>query len=125
MKHLLENLMPQVREYAELLLKNGFDIAIYEKPNCRWITFGKDGNLGYCQYDKVFGWSFSTVHKPCKEYGTGFRVTENIWNPTIKDAEIVFQRPSWANRSIVKRYDNLEEYVNKSILKYSILCGTN
>jgi len=112
------------KNYIKELKNNGF--AVYtsdtkEQPS--YINFTKDNKIGYCQYDRFGGVTFSTVHKPCKECGTGFRVTENdgTYEPTIKDAEssLIFA-PNWAtpkDKQAIVKYKSWEEYNSKSHLK--------
>lgn len=68
--------------------------------------------------------TFGTIHKPCKECGTGFGL-DHDYNKTIEE-NINFAlncyAPGWASssdRKAVKKYDDVNEYLNKqTILKY-------
>jgi hypothetical protein len=121
MKEILKN--KEMNEFANLLLENGFRLLIY-KPECSWFKYEKDGKIGYVQLDR-YNSTFSSVNKPCKECGTGFRVSGDYAELTIENALKAFYMPQWAisqYRSFVKPYKNLEEIRdNDKILKYYIV----
>lgn len=109
-------------KFANLLLNNGFDILVPENPNnWNYLTFTKNNKIGYCQLarygDAV---SFSTVHKPCKEVGTGYGLDESNTGvePTIENAIRAFIfAPNWAKPHDVKavvKYKDFQEYLDKS-----------
>ena len=69
-----------------------------------WFTDGD--RIGYAQTDRINGPSFSTVHKPCKHAGTGYK-TESM-------SRSLEQRPSWAvNDAPVSKYRNPAEFIAK------------
>jgi len=69
-----------------------------------WITDGQ--RLGYCQADRLRGPTFSTVHKPCKHAGTGYKAA------TMDEALIY--RPQWAiNDAPVTKYKDPAEFIAK------------
>lgn len=92
------------------------------KPTYFHFTDGE--NIGYCQEGHFGGISFSTVHRPCKECGTGYGLTDfndpGIYEPTIKDAKQAFiNAPSWARpteRAAVIKYKNWEEYTQRNTM---------
>lgn len=114
-------------DYANLLKENGFDI--YYSPGKyggTYFYFTKDNKIGYCQYENLLGFKFSTVNKPCKECGTGFSLQnymQGIAEPTIQNAlDCFIIAPNWARpseRAAVKKYKSMEEKLQKeTILKY-------
>lgn len=128
--------MKTMNEFINELKDNGFSVYTSdtkEKPN--YISFVKDDKIGYCQIDNFGHWSFSTVHKPCREAGTGFNVVNELAEPIIQHAlNCLVVAPGWAiNRkkfgvnavnSPIKKYKNWEEYVNtplNQIMKYKQL----
>ena len=116
-----------LREYAEKLLINGFRVFVSAKeffPNQKktYYYVVKDNNIGYVQLDYFGGLDFSTVNKPSKNHGTGYRINEEgHYKPTIKDAEDTFLlKPAWAHGSgkdIIK-YKSWIDYANNTALKY-------
>ncbi len=118
-----------LQSFADELKENGFKIYYSPYDDGRKTTyfyFVEGDNIGYCQENYFGGLSFSTVHKPCRECGTGYGLNEDgIYEPTIKDARKAFiNYPNWAtakDRQAVKKYKNWEDYqtiaVNR-ILKY-------
>lgn len=86
-----------------------------QKPT--YFYFIDGNNIGYCQEDYFGGVKFSTVHKPCRECGTGFGLNEyGIFEPTIEDAKKAFIiAPNWAKRNdaqAVRKYKGWEEYIS-------------
>ena len=83
-----------------------------------YFFFVEGDNIGYCQEGYFGGIRFSTVHKPCKECGTGYGLTDDpgLFEPTIKDAKQAFiSAPNWAtsnDRQAVRKYKNWEDYMN-------------
>lgn len=116
MKNIFKNEL--LNNFANLLLDNNFRILVPDNPDT-WMHFEKDGKLGYCQlsYFKC-GISFSTVHKPNKNCGTGFGLDDSytgVPSPTIEDAERAFiLAPNWAKKSDIQhvvKYKGFEEYL--------------
>lgn len=86
--------------------------------------FFTDGlKIGTCSasYGSV---SFGSVHRPCKECGTGFGFDYDLNKSLIENINysLNINYPQWATNSqkeAVKKYKNAEEYINKeTILKY-------
>ena len=91
-----------------------------EKPTYFHFTDGV--NIGYCQLDYFGGVKFSTIHKPCKECGTGFGLNKNgIYEPKIDDFKGAFiVAPNWANCldvKAVKKYRDWHEYTTTGLNK--------
>jgi len=86
-----------------------------------YFHFTDGTNIGYCQEGYFGGIRFSTVHKPCRECGTGFGLTDDpgIYSPTIEDAKQAFIiAPNWAkinDLKAVKKYANWQEFVKSPI----------
>lgn len=120
-----EILTPEMRELAILLIKDGLQVftTIYNHNKGAAVTYiyFTDGiNIGYAQNNYFGRISFSTVHKPCKECGTGFGLnSDGIYSPTIDDAKKAFIiAPHWAKPSdikAVKKYKNFADYSAQSL----------
>jgi hypothetical protein len=112
---LLENFLTTLKE-------NGFNVYVPENPST-YAHFVKDNNIGYVQVGYFGGLEFSTVHKPCNRYGTGFGLNHDngIIDPTIEDAEKAFAcSPDWGNPN-VEKYKSWDEYISSpvnQIIKY-------
>ena len=80
-------------------------LQVYAPSNLTSYIYVTDGtNIGYCQYDKIEGESFSTVHKPCKSNGTGFGVD--------RMNDIFINRPYWAVTSApVIKYKSIDDFL--------------
>jgi hypothetical protein len=66
-----------------------------------WVT--RDGRIGYAQWDRVSGPSFSTVHKPNKYTGTGFK-TDSF------EGSLAYA-PAWAGqRESIQKYGSFEAF---------------
>lgn len=118
-----------INKLANMLLNAGFDIIQY-KPESEYFHYHKGGNVAYFQYTRFDGYTISTVNRPNKNVGTGFRIleigkdTEN-YEPNIKDFETGFNfAPIWAketDKTFIKKYKSLEEFLkNENILKYTV-----
>jgi len=116
-----------LKKIYHILKENDFKVYTSQgKEIVTWFVFeNQNGDLGYAQaeYSGVY---FSTEHKPMKNFGTGFRITQYpVSDPTLHDAIGAFvHHPGWADykyRGDIKKWKNFEEYrSNKinSILKY-------
>lgn len=114
-------------DYVSVLKENDFKVyTSCTDPKPSWAYFVKDDKIGYVQCAYFGGLSFSTVHKPCKECGTGFGLDEEgIYAPNVEDALRTFViAPKWAkerDRQAVVKYSNWNELNNGRILTYTEL----
>lgn len=73
------------------------------------------------QYQRLGGATFSTVHKPCKECGTGYRVSEERADLNIINAESALCfAPHWAKYSETKaivKYKDIADFMKGSFHK--------
>lgn len=113
--------------FAKLLKDNGFTVLIpeeYKTKKYNWFTFFKHGKFGNICIDTYgYYWTFGTVHKPCKEVGTGYQILKDIPTEglTLENAlsSLCFA-PAWAASSDLKaivKYKSVEEYLNSSYNK--------
>ena len=115
---------PMLKDYVKELLKNDFKVyRTADKDQISYVFFEKDGNIGYVQEGNWGCLDFSTVHKPNRNTGTGYRINEEeVCKPTIKDAESTFiSKPHWARDRLedIQKYRNFDEYKNReTVLKY-------
>ena len=119
-------------DFVQTLKENGFKVyTACTDEDVSWAHFVKNNKVGYMQLSYWGGLTFSTCHKPCRNFGTGFGLYDhnelgNI-NPTIEDAEKAFIfAPSWANGNLsdIKKYTSWDDYLNtptNQILKYKEL----
>lgn len=111
-------------EMADKLKVSGYKVYYSNwsySPNEKktYFHFTDGTRIGYCQVEYFGGLSFSTVHKPCRQCGTGFSANEDrIFEPSVKAAEKAFIiAPSWASQSdrgAVVKYKSWEEYTQKN-----------
>lgn len=127
MEHITKH--PELNEYAELLRNNGFTI-IAPKEISTYYHFEKDNKFGYCQYDHFRGVTFTTVHKPCGECGTGFGMEDDRDNELLPlSVETALQTtntfaPHWASSSDVKairKYTDIADFISGHFRKDSIV----
>jgi len=111
-----------LHNFVQTLKENGFKVYTSSREeDYTYCHFVEGDNIGYVQTSYFGGLQFSTVHKPCKEFGTGFGLNEDgIYNPTIVIAREAFVRIPiyWqykSNTEAVKKYKNWEEYINTPI----------
>lgn len=111
----------ELNKFAELLLANGFQLIVSKtrstvKPS--YFHFAKDNKIGYVQYGSFGFFTFSTVHKPCRECGTGYRIGKESETLTIDLAysALVFA-PSWANSKdlqAIRKYASAYDYAERN-----------
>lgn len=91
----------------EDLKTQGFEVYGPEKLTTYvWFTDGE--RIGYVQNDRLEGIKYSTVHKPCRECGTGFEAAG------VEQA--LGFAPHWTTseaRAAVRKYKNFEEFKGK------------
>ncbi|MBT7930193.1 hypothetical protein HN682_09890 [Candidatus Peregrinibacteria bacterium] len=108
--------------FIDKLKDNGFQVAV-NKDISTYCFFSKDNKIGYVQYDRMMGFSFSSVHKPCRECGTGFGIHNDFASPTISNAIDCFVfAPNWAHSidvQAVRKYESLEDWMERqTVLEY-------
>ena len=98
----------------------GFDVYTREPvmPSAPvTYAFFTDGvNIGYIQIGRNGGmYSLGTVHKPCRECGTGYSVGSiDIITKEALDVSFI-HHPNWAKKSDIKsivKYKDWDEYKN-------------
>ena len=112
-----------LHEFVNTLKENGFKVYTSAgDENYSYCHFVKDNKIGYVQTDYFGGLTFSTVHIPNKNTGTGFglnNINNRVFNPTIEDAEEAFMiAPNWATyeqRNSVVKYESWENYLSKPV----------
>jgi len=120
MKTEFENLIFISKSFKEALTKlmeNGFKLIIPEPTDTfkqtNYAHFSDGQNIGYLQQESSFREiSISTVHKPSKEAGTGFRISEEF---SVKEAQkaLLTVCPEWAanTRNYIVKYKNLKDFI--------------
>lgn len=112
-----------LQSVADMIKAAGMKVYISNWANASakptYFHFTDGDNIGYCQEAYFGGITFSTVHKPCRECGTGFGLNEDgLYSPTVKDAKRSFiHAPNWAKRTdyeAVKKYANWEEFTKRN-----------
>ena len=111
----------QLLEFVEQLKDKGY--KVYAPANITtYCHFVKNDQIGYLERGD-YGFNFGSVHKPCRECGTGYSIHRDIYNPTVVMAEdCLVLAPHWASsRDIqaIKKYKNWEEYANYPQNKWS------
>lgn len=119
--------MKTMNEFINELKQNGFKVYTSDtKEEVSYINFVKDNKIGYCQISQWGQYSFSTVHKPCREAGTGFNVYDETEEPTVyKAMECFVIAPKWAvnrkrygvnsHESPIEKYNSWEDYLSYPI----------
>lgn len=109
----------ELHKFARVLKENGFTVLVptYKEEPQTWIKFFKNGKFGAVSCSYFSGFDFGTVHKPCRECGTGYGIAQNA-DLTIDNAEkCLIKAPSWAyskDVSAIKEYNSVDEFINSS-----------
>jgi hypothetical protein len=101
-------------DFIKVLKQGGFRVFAPAKLTT-YCHIVKDDKIGYVEYSNG-GFKFSTVHKPCRQCGTGFSMHREVYSPTLDMAnDTLAFAPYWASstdRQAIKKYKNWEEYVS-------------
>lgn len=94
-----------IQELIKEAKRQGFNVYAPETLST-YFYFTDGDRIGYAQADRLTGPSFSTVHKPCKNAGTGYKADTM--------AEALTHRPQWvtSNEPVIK-YRNPAEFIAK------------
>jgi hypothetical protein len=108
-------------ETVQFIKEKGFRVWTFESRGPIKQVFFTDGkNIGSAS-EYFSGITFSSVHKPCKECGTGFRMSDEF-APKEDFKNAFYFAPNWATSQqmkAIKKYASWDEYLNKNtILKY-------
>lgn len=89
----------------------GFSVYMQNPEKDTWLYFTDGTHIGYLQYDRIEGYSLSTVHVPNQKTGTGFQVEQRVsdFDKTMLERCFI-TTPEWARdegarRSVVKWRD--------------------
>lgn len=109
-------------EFAQLLKDNGFNVLVSAKHPFKWLHFEKDGKFGEVSPNGLLTYNFGTVHKPCRECGTGFGMARDT-DLNIKNAlDCLIFAPNWASANdikAVKKYTSIDEFINSTHNKWA------
>lgn len=117
--------VPELDIFARELKEAGFTViaskGYSDLPT--WLHFFKDGKMGYVQKSYFHGFDFSTTHKPCKDFGTGFSVLQET-ELSLENANKALRQPTqWAGRKRgqttenIKYYFSPEDFINSPMNK--------
>jgi len=111
MENLINTKNQTLADYAKLLHESGFYI-LTRKEDSLWFLFSDGKTVCSCSqgFSKYTGLSLGTNHKPSKEHGTGFGFKQNIF-PTLQDAKDCLIFNGWGNRSSIKYYSDMNDYI--------------
>jgi hypothetical protein len=108
----------ELNKFATELQENGFTILSAYNPDTSdyynsYFKFYKDGYFGYVQYDRMEGFTMSTVNKPCQKYGTGHRFTQGHDILTVKNANecLQFSARLIGSKKEIVNYKSIAEFL--------------
>lgn len=110
-----------LKDYADLLTRSGLAVYYPENPTA-YFWFSDGINIGYVQIERQ-GFSFSTVHLPNKQSGTGFLSSKWVSVPTKWEALEAFHKPSWASQMPCVKYRDWSQFESgywQKLVKHSI-----
>ena len=101
-----------LKEFAQQLKDNGFTVLVSAKHPFEWLHFEKDGKFGTVSPDHFYNFNFGSVHKPCKECGTGFGTDREV-ELSIKHAQNSLGTPYWGKiyGKYIKHYDSVNDFI--------------
>ena len=95
-----------IKELIKEAKAKGYRVFSPEKLTSYFWFVSDDEKIGYCQYSRIGGLSFATVHKPCTANGTGFQAK------SFEEAFCVVPPVFGPNRRGVVKHKNLEDFKN-------------
>lgn len=100
--------------YAQLLHENGYYIITRDESSL-WFLFSDGKTVCSCSqgFSKYTGLSLSINHKPSRDHGTGFGFKQDIF-PTLQDAKDCLLFNGWGNRSTIKYYTDMNDYITST-----------
>jgi hypothetical protein len=103
----------ELRELAGQLLDHGYRVFVPGEPYWQTYLFYSDGiRIAYAQQTRYDGVTFTTVHRPNRECGTGFQ--SPVYGTWLENAaRALHELPHYAAayRSSISRYRDLEEFL--------------
>jgi hypothetical protein len=118
----LENMKgekPMTRAISQLTIRaiQQLGFKVYMQTDSKripsWLIYTSCNRIGYLQSGYFGGFDISTVHKPCKHNGTGFRVTDNA-ELTRENLLSGFTKPDWASGINVTQWESPKEFFDSS-----------
>lgn len=100
----------QLKEFAQLLLENGFTVLVDRNHEYEWLHFEKGGRFGTAQPDGFSAFNFSSDHKPCRSHGTGLGTAQHA-ELTIENAIDAINAQGWWHDPAIKHYQSVEEFI--------------
>ena len=101
-------------EIANTLLSNGF--RVFRGALGTYLFFATGDNIGYVQYHSAEGYRWSTIHKPNRNCGTGFRMDgsgDSILSMAYETARTTV--PMWdfgrTARESIKKFKSVDEFL--------------
>jgi hypothetical protein len=110
--------------FAHELKANGYTVLVSAVHPFEWLHFEKGGYFGTVGPDYFYGYNFGTVHKPCREAGTGYGLGRQV-DLSFAEAEKCLTHSTWPeHRPAVKFYKSVEDFLaatNNKWAEYYIL----
>lgn len=107
-KELLKRAIAQIKSYG---------YKVYGKPDSDYAFFTDGKNIGYFQLTEIGTLNFSTVHRPNRYAGTGYRVASNIRSVdeiTPNLCRSCFGRiPDGFTNASITKWNSWDEFVGK------------
>jgi hypothetical protein len=104
------------QEIIDRIKSYGFKVYMRD-PTDTWLHYTDGKNIGYLQYNRIDGFSISTVHIPNQTTGHGFKVDDGVSTLDKNDLEQAFRIPSWASnrdREVSKPWSSIEAFINSN-----------
>jgi hypothetical protein len=113
----------QLLQFANELKENGFTVLLpHREEESTWLKFYKDGYFGGIECDHFSSFNFATVHKPCRECGTGYGIEDRV-DLTIENAnKCLIKAPYWASSkdvAAIKQYKDVNDFINSTHNKWA------
>lgn len=110
-----------LKEVFTIAKQNGLKVFINEqyKDSPKWCYISDGEKIAYVE-EQRFGLNFSSVHKPCHKFGTGFATDREVNYPTIQHINAALNRYSSFSLfndeyKSIKKYVSIDEFLKKQL----------
>ncbi len=103
----------QLKDFAKLLQRNGFQVIISKTHPFKWMYFEKDGKLGTVSPSHYSGFNFGTVNKPSTTHGTGYSVTQDS-ELRLRFALDSLAFVGWGSGQGVEKYKDAQDFIKRN-----------
>lgn len=113
-----EQQIHDISNFAKLLKDNGFTVLISTNHPFEWLYFIKEHKIGYVQPDDFCNYNFTSIHKPCIDYGRGFRTATQTALTLNNAIDALNKKGWWYSAEFYKDIHEFTKYLDRNKQSY-------